>query len=545
MSVWRVPLPKDDAQPRHDGKATSAAEKLSKAEVFSTKDQHSAPSHWSNAQQLSSTAYSARCPRVAPSNTQQPDTWSLIWLETPLGGPHSTASHLALAQGRNAEITTQPQRLSIAREDVHSMSIDHNIGLYVDQLPSQPFLRDPETGQQLFGLTTIDGSRRRAVVFDFNGHERELNYGWAQKQDDDANLSWAFLAGETSGGRFLLQCSGPARPPSLLIDDISRFDDAPVVLFSVSLPTEDLAALGIQSTILRVPGTALTETESLDTRDIEAILIQPGKQSATQASGLPPCILFPHGGPHSTTTTDWSAALTATVLSGYSVVLPNYHGSLGRSPFFVTSLMGRCGQLDVSDCLKTIDHVISLGIASKDNVYYQGGSHGGFIGTHLLSREPHRWKAVALRNPVTHIGDMWSDTDIPDWCLSEVGEDYAFDNPPTHLGEERYGKLEDASPLPYVENDSGGEVLPPTLLLVASSDQRVPPTQGLSLYHSLRARESRDRAKAGGEAARGSHRTHCCWFEDPDAGHGLESIEAARGAWGATSAWFEQWVNAK
>ncbi|CAO1626721.1 unnamed protein product [Sympodiomycopsis kandeliae] len=535
MSVWRIPLPLDDGKEFGKGEH-DPFEKLREAKIHSVSDGSPQASEGHQAEQLSSKANSARCPRVAPANKGQ--GWSLIWLETPLGGPHSNASHVFSAAGHDSQITQAPKRMLLAREEQERLSSNENCGVYIDQLPAQPFFQDPNNGDRLFGATTIDGCKRRAVIVDLSGRERDLSIQ-SDLTEGDGNLSFTFLAGETDGSRFLLQSSGPSQPPQLLLGNIASPNVSLEVIYQVQLSDDDASVSKIRSQIVAVPGSGLAEKESLDTREIQAILLRRPESESTD-----PCILLPHGGPHSTTTTDWSAGLAAMVMSGHSIVLPNYHGSLGRSPAFVTSLVGRCGELDIADSIKTIDHVITLGLASKDNVYYQGGSHGGFIGAHLLTREPQRWRAVSLRNPVTHIGDMWSETDIPDWCVAELGEDFNFDDPPCQLGKARYEKLHDASPLPHVDDDLNGSTpvakeqqqqLPPTLLCIASSDQRVPPTQGLSFYHSLRSRNLRD----GSDPAH--KRTHCCWFEDPDAGHGLESIETARGAWGATWSWFAQW----
>jgi acylaminoacyl-peptidase len=109
--------------------------------------------------------------------------------------------------------------------------------------------------------------------------------------------------------------------------------------------------------------------------------------------------------------------VAALVLLGYTIILPNYHGSTGRSPAFVDSLVGKCGTLDIDDCVATIKWAIEEGVADKEQVYFQGGSHGGFIGCHVAGRSDVKglWKAIALRNPVTHIGEMWATTDIRDW----------------------------------------------------------------------------------------------------------------------------------
>lgn len=41
---------------------------------------------------------------------------------------------------------------------------------------------------------------------------------------------------------------------------------------------------------------------------------------------------------------------------------------------------------DVNDVLTAIDHVIDLGLASPSKIAVLGGSHGGFLTTHLIGQ---------------------------------------------------------------------------------------------------------------------------------------------------------------
>ena len=43
------------------------------------------------------------------------------------------------------------------------------------------------------------------------------------------------------------------------------------------------------------------------------------------------------------------------------------------------------------------------------------GSRGAFIARRLLTRQPERYQACALRNPVSNLPALLGTSDIPDW----------------------------------------------------------------------------------------------------------------------------------
>lgn len=67
-----------------------------------------------------------------------------------------------------------------------------------------------------------------------------------------------------------------------------------------------------------------------------------------------------------------------------TLYIPNYTGSLGYGMKFVKELIGKCGAVDVDDCIMTARGLVEKGVI-KDGVTWQfvyGGSHGGFIAAH-------------------------------------------------------------------------------------------------------------------------------------------------------------------
>ena len=83
-------------------------------------------------------------------------------------------------------------------------------------------------------------------------------------------------------------------------------------------------------------------------------------------------------------------------------------------------MSSRVGDMDVADvhrarelCLERMPHLDPDKVTFKSNtciealnclqVVLMGGSHGGFLVTHLAGQHPDSYKAVVARNPVTNI----------------------------------------------------------------------------------------------------------------------------------------------
>ncbi|XP_047736252.1 acylamino-acid-releasing enzyme-like [Hyalella azteca] len=134
-----------------------------------------------------------------------------------------------------------------------------------------------------------------------------------------------------------------------------------------------------------------------------------------------PLVSLLHGGPHSAYTNSFYMLVGALVGAGYSVVMPNYRGSLGVGAAGIHSLPGYVGSLDTGDCHAAVLECLKRynSVLDERNVFLCGGSHGGFLVTSLAGQYPDFYCAVSTRNPVTDVATMASITDIPD-CLLRV-----------------------------------------------------------------------------------------------------------------------------
>lgn len=94
----------------------------------------------------------------------------------------------------------------------------------------------------------------------------------------------------------------------------------------------------------------------------------------------------------------------------------NYRGSTGAGQDSVQFLLKRVGDTDVKDCKLATDYVLKTFTSIDPNkVCLTGGSHGGFLVTHLSGQYPDDYAAVVSRNPVTDVASMFNSTDIADW----------------------------------------------------------------------------------------------------------------------------------
>jgi len=199
-----------------------------------------------------------------------------------------------------------------------------------------------------------------------------------------------------------------------------------------------------------------------------------------RSGDLVPLIVWPHGGPHSIITTDFKNVVMFFCQLGYGVLFVNYRGSIGFSEENVRSLLGHVGDNDVKDCHMAKESFLSsCPWLSRDKVLLMGGSHGGFLVTHLAGQYPDDFKGVVARNPVTNIASMAGISDIPDWTWNESGVNYDWKEPSS----ETYDVMYNMSPIKHIDH-----VKAPIYLMIGKNDLRVPPSQGIEYYHALKAR---------------------------------------------------------
>ncbi|KAK4047110.1 hypothetical protein OIO90_006312 [Microbotryomycetes sp. JL221] len=470
------------------------------------KDTSEIPKTWKvdDTRALTKEDRSARSPRVvpaSPSNIKAEHNIVAVFISNASGGPHGSCASLHVIENVNGKLE---QRILI--DVVQKPKVEDGFpGLYIDQLPNQCFMQ--VQGRLQLVTSSIWQSRRVALLIGLSGSSSTaVEDGgasrvtcltpWPKRDPDDIvspylskDLDSYVVLGTDNEDHIIALRSGCCSLPEVVVARLSgqanstlewtvvkkiRAAKAGKLVVSVRFET---ALAGLSATVLPLPKFGASEL----------IVVSPVKidPAAETSINLPPLLTMPHGGPHSTLTTEWSVGTAIYALAGYRVALVNYPGSLGYGQAFVDELPPRLGHLEVEATLAAGHYLNALSLASrtKGKKLIAGGSHGGFITAHLTARFADEFDAALMRNPVTDLMAELQSTDIPDWVIAETANEYSFQHPPTHVSNELYAHMAQASPMTFVD-----QVTCPTMLMIGASDRRVPHDQGRAWYHALKNR---------------------------------------------------------
>ncbi|XP_025107870.1 acylamino-acid-releasing enzyme-like isoform X1 [Pomacea canaliculata] len=424
-------------------------------------------------EKISEDGRAVRFPRFSPD-----DRW-LVYLDTLDSGPHNMCSRLMMCEWERRHDGLKP-----ILDIVNSAKEEEFPGLFTWSVPVHTWLSDSIH----LVLNTFWGSRSEVVVV--NTQTKSV----VRVRPDLA--SWSSTVLDIHGNHVVIGCSSPNQAPYLIFGTLVPSDLGSSQWLRLDNKSEVITSFEWQ--IIQHSPSSDRVHPKYGNLDYESILYLP-KGSSVNGS-KPPLILFPHGGPHSVC--DGSFAFQPAVYChcGFAVLLVNFRGSLGFGQDSILSILGRIGDQDVKDCKSAADEVIEKGLADGTKVVVCGGSHGGFLATHLIGQYPDYFKAACARNPVTNLTSMVGTTDIISWVFTEVGETFSYD---TQVDATILSKMWDASPVRCIK-----QVKTPVLLQVGLKDLRVPPSQSLEYWKML---------KANGVPVR------CLTY--PDSNHPLSEVE--------------------
>jgi dipeptidyl aminopeptidase/acylaminoacyl peptidase len=211
-----------------------------------------------------------------------------------------------------------------------------------------------------------------------------------------------------------------------------------------------------------------TTFKGADDRDVQQWVIYPPDFDPKKRW---PLVQIVHGGPHTGIMSEfsfrWNLQLWAA--QGYVVGCVNFHGSSGFGQEFTDSITGDLGNKPLTDVMKSTDWFASQPWIDKDRMAAAGGSYGRYMMA-WLNGHTDRFKAM-----VCHAG-------VYDWhamMASDIvkSRERALGAPPW----ENLDKVDRQSAQRFAANFKT-----PTLVLHGEKDFRVPVTQGLAYFNTLR-----------------------------------------------------------
>jgi dipeptidyl aminopeptidase/acylaminoacyl peptidase len=220
-----------------------------------------------------------------------------------------------------------------------------------------------------------------------------------------------------------------------------------------------------------------TSYKAPDGYEIPAYLtLPPGREPKSL-----PLVVFPHGGPYARDTAgfDWWAQFLAT--RGYAVLQPQFRGSWGFGAALYRAGHKQWGRGMQDDITAGVRHLVAEGIADPKRVCIVGASYGGYAALAGAAFTPDVYACAASVNGIADIPQMAG-------FIRERGGD---DSPAYRSWQDLIGNPSDQDIIAFSPSRSIEAIRAPILLIHATNDTVVPPSQS-RIFADLLRRKGKD-----------------------------------------------------
>jgi dipeptidyl aminopeptidase/acylaminoacyl peptidase len=208
---------------------------------------------------------------------------------------------------------------------------------------------------------------------------------------------------------------------------------------------------------------------------VEGFLVKPPNFDASKKY---PVKFLIHGGPQGAWGDDWSyrwnpelfAAPTASMPSGYVVIMINFHGSNGYGQKFIDAINGDWGGAPFEDLMKGLDYAEkTYPFIDKNRECALGASYGGYMANWILGHTD-RFKCIVSHDGMFNAESAWGTTEEL-WFNNWEFKGTPYDNRASY---------EKWSPHQYAKNFKT-----PTLVIHGQRDYRLDVSEGFQLFTTL------------------------------------------------------------
>ncbi|KXT16999.1 hypothetical protein AC579_7388 [Pseudocercospora musae] len=273
----------------------------------------------------------------------------------------------------------------------------------------------------------------------------------------------------------------------------------PVEVFTtVTSPSRDLVPLSNHGAALRFQQLEsswhpLRHRSRDDEVDLDSLFLTPTRYAPSTPQ---PTVVLIHGGPTDRNAPRfdgyyhyWAPWLLA---HGYSIILPNYRGSLGRGTSFASWSLGGTGTIDYEDVVCITNHAIEKKYADPERLVVGGLSQGGFLSYISSVRNgslyPWKFKASIPLNGITDCETMALTSDLGGTLELELNAGKGpWNIRKTDTSLRQGSAIYEFHEAVEKSKKTGEMIIPPMLILHAEKDERCPIEQARGMRRALTA----------------------------------------------------------
>jgi dipeptidyl aminopeptidase/acylaminoacyl peptidase len=202
-------------------------------------------------------------------------------------------------------------------------------------------------------------------------------------------------------------------------------------------------------------------------------IYSPPANGRYEGIGLPPAVVYIHGGPTSAVGIGYHMDAAFFTSRGFGFLEVNYRGSTGYGRAYRDALKGNWGHYDTLDAAEGAQALVDQGLADPKKLVIKGGSAGGYTVLNALIHHPGLFKAGICSYGVSNLFTLAMDT---------------------HKFEERYtdslvGPLPEAAEKYHAWSPvfHADQIRDAVIVFQGEEDKVVPPSQSEEIVNALRA----------------------------------------------------------